>query len=484
MLAAVAATRILFRSHFLYDIDSVNFALGMRRFDPAAHQPHPPGYFLYILLARLVNLVAPDPNTALVAISIAASCGAAWMIYLLAREWYGEGAARVSMLLFLISPLCWFHGIVALTYMVEGFFSALVGYLCWKAYTGRQAFVIPAVAVFALATGFRPSTGMLAPLVIFSIYRAGRMRLLVALLAGIAVALAWFIPMTRATGGSQAYAGAVGHLWFSVLGPRLVLSYPWMVMARALTMVWIFVLCFGSAALLAIFPLNSKPGKASLSRFVWVWVTPGLLFFSMVFLLFVNSGYLLLLCPPAFALVAARGHAFLTAGNRRFVRLATGMAGIAANVAIFLFAPVYCSYGSVRKFETELTGAIRDVHQLLDPQKTLIVGFDSHFLGYRHAGYYLPHFVTAQYPEVSYPGGDRVFVLHERSTEVTPRIPRAGFENFVLFPLPEGKDYVEYLKGFRAKLPPGTFTETVVGRRTLLSAPISFLPALFPETGR
>ena len=75
--SAVAATRILFRSHLLYDLDSVNFALGMRRFDPAAHQPHPPGYFLYVCLARLVNQFLSDPNTALVAISVAASCGAA-----------------------------------------------------------------------------------------------------------------------------------------------------------------------------------------------------------------------------------------------------------------------------------------------------------------------------------------------------------------------------------------------------------------------
>jgi hypothetical protein len=35
----------------------------------------------------------------------------------------------VCGLLFLLSPLAWFHGIVALTYGVEAFFSALVGYL-------------------------------------------------------------------------------------------------------------------------------------------------------------------------------------------------------------------------------------------------------------------------------------------------------------------------------------------------------------------
>ena len=36
----------------LEDIDSINFALGLRHYDVAAHQPHPPGYPLFIALAR------------------------------------------------------------------------------------------------------------------------------------------------------------------------------------------------------------------------------------------------------------------------------------------------------------------------------------------------------------------------------------------------------------------------------------------------
>src|SRR5262245_29042150 len=36
----------------LEDIDSINFALGLRDFDPAQHQPHPPGYPVYIAVGR------------------------------------------------------------------------------------------------------------------------------------------------------------------------------------------------------------------------------------------------------------------------------------------------------------------------------------------------------------------------------------------------------------------------------------------------
>src|SRR5262250_784249 len=37
----------------LEDIDSINFALGLRHFDPALHQPHPPGYPVYMLLGHI-----------------------------------------------------------------------------------------------------------------------------------------------------------------------------------------------------------------------------------------------------------------------------------------------------------------------------------------------------------------------------------------------------------------------------------------------
>lgn len=44
----------------LEDIDSFNFALGLRDYDVAAHQPHPPGYPVFTLVARgVATLVAP-----------------------------------------------------------------------------------------------------------------------------------------------------------------------------------------------------------------------------------------------------------------------------------------------------------------------------------------------------------------------------------------------------------------------------------------
>src|SRR5260370_42664624 len=79
LVTAVVLTRFIFRSHYLYDIDSVNFALALDHFDPRVYQPHPPGYFLYVCLGRLANMIFNDSNTAFVAMSIATSAAAEFL---------------------------------------------------------------------------------------------------------------------------------------------------------------------------------------------------------------------------------------------------------------------------------------------------------------------------------------------------------------------------------------------------------------------
>ena len=39
----------------LEDLDSINFALGVRQFDIARHQPHPPGYPVYIAMSKITT---------------------------------------------------------------------------------------------------------------------------------------------------------------------------------------------------------------------------------------------------------------------------------------------------------------------------------------------------------------------------------------------------------------------------------------------
>src|SRR5919106_4549273 len=49
----------------LEDIDSINFALGLCDFDPARHQPHPPGSPVYIAMGRALLAIVTNVGSTL-----------------------------------------------------------------------------------------------------------------------------------------------------------------------------------------------------------------------------------------------------------------------------------------------------------------------------------------------------------------------------------------------------------------------------------
>jgi hypothetical protein len=487
LIGAVAITRFVFRSHYLYDLDSVNFALGIDRFDPRVHQPHPPGYFLYICLGRLFNVMLHDANLALVMLSIIASCGAAVLIYYMALDWFDQKAARFAGILFLFSPLAWFHGIVALTYSVEAFFSALLGYLCWRVYSGRNGYIVPAAIALGVSAGVRPSSVLfLGPIFLFSLSRTRLKRAFVGLLALVLTATGWFLPMVSASGGFRAYFGALISLWQAVPSKDTVYnSSPVTSITRALTIIFIYFLTFGVASLV---PLLRQHGTPLMDRrkkiFSAVWIAPALCFFTFIFLKFVNSGYLLLLSPAACIWLGFLiSEWYENTSLRRSFKLAAIAFCAAVNVCIFVASPLYCSYRSVRHFEAELQAVRTALPQIAPADHTLIVGFDSHFLGYRHAGYYLPDYLTLESPEVKLREGTRVFAMQERDTTLLEKLPTAPYSQFVFFPLP-GQDpaYKEHLKKTTSQLPAEHLRTVSAGGHDFVIGQISDLPLLFPRT--
>lgn len=67
--------RVPFRSRFPFHWDSAQFALAINQYDIRLSLPHAPGYFLYVMLGRLVNHIVGDPHASLVWISVASGSG-------------------------------------------------------------------------------------------------------------------------------------------------------------------------------------------------------------------------------------------------------------------------------------------------------------------------------------------------------------------------------------------------------------------------
>jgi hypothetical protein len=290
--------------------------------------------------------------------------------------------------------------------------------------------------------------------------------------------------MIYASGGLKAYFGALISLWLMVPSKGTVFnSSPATSIARACTILFIYVLAFGAVSLA---PLGLLVRKAQvdplMKRFSIVWITPALCFFTFGYLKFVNSGYLLLLSAPACIWLGLWVSEWYEASAwRKPLKLAVIGMGAAVNVLLFLASPFYCSYREVRRFEAELESIRTTLPQVASARDTVIISFDSHFEGFRHAGYYLPEYLTVEYPTAKLKEGPRVFVMRERDTQLLTELLVPGFTRFVVFPLPSGDSYSAYLQKVKAKLPIQSLHTVSVGSREFITGPISDLPLLFPD---
>ena len=146
-LAALAVLYLV--AHLLYlpptleDIDSINFALGLRDFDVAKHQPHPPGYPVFVALAKtsagiLQALGVRDPAPAALAL-LSALAGTALiplLFVLFRRLGAGVHLAWWAMAVAVCAPLMWFMALRPLSDMT-GLALATATQLCLLTALGR-----------------------------------------------------------------------------------------------------------------------------------------------------------------------------------------------------------------------------------------------------------------------------------------------------------------------------------------------------------
>ncbi len=219
---AVLLSRALFLPPTLEDIDSVNFALALERFDPRLHQPHPPGYPVYVLLARVVHAVIPDPPRALGLLSALAQAALVLPLFaLFSRLSSTPGRAALSTLLVLCCPILWFNGARPMSDSVGLLFVISSQALLLRSLD--KVTTLPAASLVAgLALGVRLQTGALTiPLWLFAVARTRKWRAPVAALAG--GILLWGIPLVIASGGPAEYARAFAQTMGDAAGSEPVM---------------------------------------------------------------------------------------------------------------------------------------------------------------------------------------------------------------------------------------------------------------------
>jgi hypothetical protein len=218
------AAHLPFLPPTLEDLDSINFALGVQHFDVARHQPHPPGYPLFIALGKASTAVLRAAGVASPAsrgLAIwSAACGAL-LLFPLFRLFFALDPSRQrawwATLVVALSPLFWFTALRPLSDMTGLAAAVLAQGLTLSALAGRARprALVWAAFVAGLAIGLRSQTSLLTgPLLALAIVwrplgLSMRDRLAVVAAAVIGVVV-WGIPLLAASGGLSGYAAALG----------------------------------------------------------------------------------------------------------------------------------------------------------------------------------------------------------------------------------------------------------------------------------
>jgi hypothetical protein len=216
------AAHLPFLPPSLEDLDSINFALGVRDFDVGRHQPHPPGYPIYIALAkgstsafRAAGVHAPEAR-GLAVWSALAGAAAIPLLFLFFRALDGdERRAWWATLATACAPLFWFTALRPLTDTAGLAVTLASVWLLAVAVTRPPAprALLAGAFIAGAGIGLRSQVFVLAlPLMALALLSRG-LQLRERLGAGAALAagvLAWAVPLVIASGGPAQYLAALG----------------------------------------------------------------------------------------------------------------------------------------------------------------------------------------------------------------------------------------------------------------------------------
>lgn len=321
-------TRIPNRSQYLNTWDSVLFALGLNRYNVVDARPHPPGYPVYLAMAKLFEPFTADENGALIALSIAFTAAAAIVLFSFMRQFGNRRAAFAGAFLFLMAPVLLFNSAIATSYPGEAFFTTLLAWSAWRAWEkdSTKNLILLGV-VFLLALGFRQSMlFFLSPLVAYVLLWKGPWkerirRTVVSGTAGLLTGLAWLIPMVALSNGLHAYRQATSLQTGLIVFEFTVFSHGLAAWNDHWTRFQLYiqwevehVLLFALVGVL-IAVIAWVLGKAvdfrmdlpkGLLLFIAIWVTPAVAFYLLIFNGWGTGppGYILVVLPAAYALMA------------------------------------------------------------------------------------------------------------------------------------------------------------------------------------
>lgn len=385
----------------LYDFDAANFALALDSFQPAAHQPQPPGYPLYVALTRVVHGLVSDVSLTFLFAGMLGAGVTARLLGMLGERMFGRRAGVFAALLFLTNPIVWQTGLTNQVRIYLALISTAVALAAWPLYSSggdaktQTRRLAGTSFLLGLLAGFRPEmlVALMAVPLVAAIRMRPRFRACAIALTAIGVgAMPWFVPLVERVGGIGAFLRMMQGYSAAQAGKTSVLfgaSWAGALGMFAATLWWVSlgVAAWLPATLLIRWPLKDLRRQL---RFLLVWFVPLVLFAVLIHM--AASGHALSFIP-VLCLVGGWVLSSVAALRSRKVAVLFIAGALCLNVTFF-FKP-YAK--GVKEASYKTVGVIRGINEstlqkidtIASADPTYIVT-DGRWLSWRMLEYYYP----------------------------------------------------------------------------------------------
>ena len=353
-VVVLLALRLPFLPATLEDIDSVNFDLGVHDYDLVHHQPHPPGFPVYIFLARLAHPWFDSHAAGLAFLSALFGALVVVPLYFLMRRLTSRQEAGLVCVLTLFNPIVWFNSVRPMSDLTGFFLVTTAQWLLVSALDDepplvrRRAFWLLGVALAGVSIGARlQAVWLVGPVLLYGLWRRRSIQTAAETLVcfGAAVAL-WAVPLLMLSGGPAAFLDSfTSMISFSVPVEPLVTAFT---IRRAALAAVDVVLSPWRIGLGAVVTLLAVAGTIMLARSDRRLL--GLL--SLLFLPYAAYHYALQSTPnlryaiPIVPFVACLASVAILRGARQVAFLPPVAGAVAATVAAPLTLPALAAYHS------------------------------------------------------------------------------------------------------------------------------------------
>lgn len=383
LLFASLVLRFIFLSPWLEDWDSVQFALGLHDFSMIDHQPHPPGYPLYILLGRIFNSFLQNDTLALTSLSALLGAAIAIPFFFLARKFISKNAALLSTALLLATPVHWTLSEVALTNIPGMFFTVTAALLLYKGKNSRKYLLAGSLlSGLTLGVRFAEYSILLALLGLVLLWRKNFQDVIKAGVYFSAGVLIWLVPLVVDAGLPQfvtAYTRQASYiashdslLAYSTFGQRL--SRIWQLFLMGYSVYFIPLIAF----ILWYLFRHHKAIKRFNHLFPLVWFFAYLLPLLFIYNLEVPR-HLLPLLPP---LALLSGLALEKTGRQKIFALGYAL------VLVVLFITALNQVQKQHSLTPPSIAPVSYVKENFSPEETVLITTFT----YRQFQYYAPEF--------------------------------------------------------------------------------------------